>query len=724
MLQNHDSWCNFASGDAFELGCKPDEIVFIKGFVKTSAWSVAAYRSGVRSTQTMALTGTVGGVGEAGFEFNIDSSEGYIFDTRYGPEGREAQTPLLRSHSPRPSIASGKGKSPEILQEDSLSAITSQENIAMNFPRDQSVFVSYYKIKHRIWWMRKIVANAGPHELPRGPDEDQPTAVLAEFDMSVEEVPARRGVRYTQAASHSGSTNSTCAYYLSMILQNSDAEVAIASHDDLAGLFPGDFWPQNIAAQLQQDRPAITVDENNVFGYIALQDIIVRQRTEALLNAVARQDQVEQEEQDKQTAIAQTLQREEDERKQRAAEAQAEAEAEQDGQDDQLLAEASSSEPVSEQSTTGIVHPEEATPEDHAPPVDTPFIPPSGLTDKPSRLDPAPPSSELSQYERYPSLRSTSQGRQYGSSVQLDGQIYLGNDKLIKYPHMILADHVADGCAVTSIAISPATNRLSTTCEDRAVRVWDLVTGALLMKLDDHKGILWNLDSHYQIAQLEGHTGDYIATGSTDCMVKLWDGADGKPLVTIQDHAAVVMSVTFSSDSQRVLSCADNYAYVWNNDGSPFSADGTRAVTAAEDETTRIWDVQTGAELVLLAEHSGPVWSAAFSPDGDDVVSGSYDGRVTLCDSYTGQEKYSFEDDHPSIVNTVAYSKDGEFVVVGCADGAVKVWNVKSGEFVAELMGHEDKVKDVAFSPDDCHVISCSDDSTVRIWNIVDILRL
>ncbi len=197
MLQNHDSWCNFASGDAFELGCKPDEIVFIKGFVKTSAWSVAAYRSGVRSTQTMALTGTVGGVGEAGFEFNIDSSEGYIFDTRYGPEGREAQTPLLRSHSPRPSIASGEGKSPEILQEDSLSAITSQENIAMNFPRDQSVFVSYYKIKHRIWWMRKIVANAGPHELPRGPDEDQPTAVLAEFDMSVEEVPARHGVRYT-----------------------------------------------------------------------------------------------------------------------------------------------------------------------------------------------------------------------------------------------------------------------------------------------------------------------------------------------------------------------------------------------------------------------------------------------------------------------------------------------------------------------------------------------
>ncbi|KAI0686423.1 hypothetical protein BC835DRAFT_1288098 [Cytidiella melzeri] len=164
MLQHHDAWYNFATGESLGIDCKPYDIILVKGFVKTSAWAVAAYKSGVRSTQAMSLTGTVGGVGEAGFEFRVDSSEGYMFDTRYGPEGRDAK------------------------------ALQSSRHVPTVFPRDQSVFLSYYKIKQRMWW-KKIVAHAGPHVLPRGPNEEQNTAVMTDMEGSIEEVPGRQLVR-------------------------------------------------------------------------------------------------------------------------------------------------------------------------------------------------------------------------------------------------------------------------------------------------------------------------------------------------------------------------------------------------------------------------------------------------------------------------------------------------------------------------------------------------
>ena len=187
ILDNYGSWDAFATSE-LGLSTKQYDIIFVKGFVKTSAWSVAAYQSGVRSAHTMALTGTVGAVGDIGFEFTVDSSQGYIFDTRFGPEGREVQAIPPSPQFPRPSLSSEKGKSRETLREDDLATNLSEDIPTPAFPRDQSVFVSYYKIKHRIWW-KKIVARAGPHELPRGPDEDSSMAVLSDSDTQIEAVP-------------------------------------------------------------------------------------------------------------------------------------------------------------------------------------------------------------------------------------------------------------------------------------------------------------------------------------------------------------------------------------------------------------------------------------------------------------------------------------------------------------------------------------------------------
>ena len=70
-----------------------------------------------------------------------------------------------------------------------------------------------------------------------------------------------------------------------------------------------------------------------------------------------------------------------------------------------------------------------------------------------------------------------------------------------------------------------------------------------------------------------------------------------------------------------------------------FSPDGTRVVTASWDNTARIWDAATGAEILALKGHDKGVISAAFSPDGTRIVTASDDSTARIWNAATGAER-------------------------------------------------------------------------------------
>ncbi len=147
-----------------------------------------------------------------------------------------------------------------------------------------------------------------------------------------------------------------------------------------------------------------------------------------------------------------------------------------------------------------------------------------------------------------------------------------------------------------------------------------------------------------------------------------------------------------------------------------FSPDGKLIVTASIDKTARVWDAVTGQLQATLAGHSSPVNDAAFSPDGRLVVTASDDGTARVWEAMSGHLLATLNG--PGVeVRKAVFSPDGRRVVTASADHEARVWSAESGALLATLNGHTGVVFNAAFSPDGKRIVTASDDGTARVWD-------
>ena len=71
---------------------------------------------------------------------------------------------------------------------------------------------------------------------------------------------------------------------------------------------------------------------------------------------------------------------------------------------------------------------------------------------------------------------------------------------------------------------------------------------------------------------------------------------------------------------------------------------------------------------------------------------------------------------HADWVFSAAFSPDGRTVVSGSDDNTLKLWSVSGGECLKTLQGHTEPVFSVTFSPNGRTVVSGSGDSTLKLW--------
>lgn len=245
---------------------------------------------------------------------------------------------------------------------------------------------------------------------------------------------------------------------------------------------------------------------------------------------------------------------------------------------------------------------------------------------------------------------------------------------------------------VTSVAFSPDGKCLATASRPEA-RVWDLPVrpGTWQAKMTLPTISSMALSPGEQTLVVRDHS-DHLAC---------WQYPSGKRLPDLplpardaQGHLLAYTSLTFSPD------------------GFLFAA-------ARKDEIT-LWDRRTWHKtLTLRGDEFGVL---AFSHNGRRLATNNLaNHELSLWDARTGS-RLSHWKAHKNSILTLAFSPDGNWLVTGSWDRELMVWDMRSAQpeppLAKTLHGHEAFIMAAAFSPDSKTLVTTGEDKTIKFWQV------
>ncbi|PKI84925.1 ribosome assembly [Malassezia vespertilionis] len=304
---------------------------------------------------------------------------------------------------------------------------------------------------------------------------------------------------------------------------------------------------------------------------------------------------------------------------------------------------------------------------------------------------------------------------------------------------------------ITSLAWEPVHKnahapRLASSSKDGTVRVWNVEKRMVDFVLGGHTASV-------NAVRWGGEGALY--TASSDRTVKVWNADDGRLIRTLNDHAHWVNTLAISTDYYLRTGPYDPQdVYVKEmlarHRARPEDSAGAEAadreedrlaqssalqryldatghetrpelvVSGSDDHTLFLWPPQIGGAapspkkpLMRLTGHQKTVNHVSFSPDGRFIASASFDNSVKLWDGRTGKFVANLRG-HVASVYRLAWSSDSRMLVSASKDSTLKLWNLRTYKIRIDLPGHDDEVYCVDFVAD--KVASGGRDRTVKIW--------
>lgn len=261
-------------------------------------------------------------------------------------------------------------------------------------------------------------------------------------------------------------------------------------------------------------------------------------------------------------------------------------------------------------------------------------------------------------------------------------------------------DYTGHSDNIFCLACSPGDNTIATVASgsrDTTVRIWSINT---LSPFTIEEGLVYREHTDCLLSLAWSPDGRSIASGDTAGVVRVWQAATATTLATYRGHARFVRGIAWSPDSAFIVSGGD-YG----------------------DSTAQVWEAATG-RLVLKFTRQYRVFAVAWEPGNSEsantrrVASCSFDegmGSVQVWDAFTGEVALSYGG-HNGPVFAAAWSPDGRFIASGGQDGTVQVWEAGSGVVACRFTGHTKAVKTLAWSPDGRSIASGGDDLNLQVW--------
>lgn len=331
-----------------------------------------------------------------------------------------------------------------------------------------------------------------------------------------------------------------------------------------------------------------------------------------------------------------------------------------------------------------------------------------------------------------------------------------------------------------SISFSPDGKTLASGGGDRSIKIWDLSTGSLhrtlsgesypvncisrcgtllLSSVGDkrskYKAIeVWDISEGKRLYTVSNQTTPiytlavnpngktFASVGLDDSVIKIWDMVSHKEIRTLLGHRYRVNSLAYSNDGRMLVSGAEDgsvkfWDAVTGNELRTIEVyTSVRSIAISPDDTTlvlgtesyiKVYDLQSGKYLRVLKEDNkwddvvstdrNPVWSVAFSADGNTLASCRFDSEaIHLWDVRSGNHIRTLAG-HSKGVCAVSFSPTSKTLASGALDQTIKLWDVSSGQVLQTLVGHQKQVSSLVFSPDGKLLFSGSPDSLINLWN-------
>lgn len=235
------------------------------------------------------------------------------------------------------------------------------------------------------------------------------------------------------------------------------------------------------------------------------------------------------------------------------------------------------------------------------------------------------------------------------------------------------------------------------------------------------------------------NTGGHVAVGTDKGLVQIWDAEKCKRVRSMTGHDSRAGALAWnehilSSGSRdktilhRDVRIADHYierltGHKQEVCGLRWSPDDNQLASGSNDNKLMVWSGLGTEPLYKFHEHEAAVKAIAWSPHQRGLLAsggGTADRRIRFWNTLTGAAVGDV--DTGSQVCNLVWSKSSRELVSthGYSQNQIVVWKYPSMQQVAVLTGHTYRVLYLAMSPDGRTIVTGAGDETLRFWNVFD----